>query len=92
MKVILVCFDWSIRNQIVYLKEKGIRDEAQFNRLIMAKLLNFDLSNAFDSITSKQVEYLLRYTFRVKQNGQLEFANKWTSTTTARSPPCTQNL
>lgn len=78
MKELLVCFDWKHPNQIGFTKEKGICDLAQFDRLDYVKIVKLDLSNAFDSITSKQVEYLLRFTFRVNKWTAKELANKWT--------------
>lgn len=78
MKELLVCFDWSHPNQIGFTKEKGICDLAQFNRLDYVKIVKLDLSNAFDSITDKQIEYLLRYTFKVNEKTAKTLAKKWT--------------
>ena len=78
MKELLVCFDWSHPNQIGFTKGKGICDLAQFNRLDYVKIVKLDLSNAFDSITSKQIEYLLRYTFKVNSETAKTLARKWT--------------
>lgn len=78
MKELLVCFDWSHPNQIGFTKEKGICDLAQFNRLDYVKIVKLDLSNAFDSITSRQIEYLLRYTFKVNKETAKALARKWT--------------
>ena len=78
MRELLVCFDWSHPNQIGFTKEKGICDLAQFNRLDYVKIVKLDLSNAFDSITDKQIEYLLRYTFKVNERTAKTLAKKWT--------------
>lgn len=78
MKELLVCFDWGHPNQIGFTKEKGICDLAQFNRLDYVKIVKLDLSNAFDSITSRQIEYLLRYTFKVNKEIAKTLARKWT--------------
>lgn len=78
MKELLVCFDWSHPNQIGFTKGKGICDLAQFNRLDYVKIVKLDLSNAFDSITDKQIEYLLRYTFKVNERTAKALARKWT--------------
>ena len=78
MKELLVCFDWSHPNQIGFTKGKGICDLAQFNRLDYVKIVKLDLSNAFDSITDKQIEYLLRYTFKVNERTAKTLAKKWT--------------
>lgn len=78
MKELLVCFDWSHPNQIGFTKGKGICDLAQFNRLDYVKIVKLDLSNAFDSITSRQIEYLLRYTFKVNERTAKTLARKWT--------------
>lgn len=78
MKELLVCFDWSHPNQIGFTKGKGICDLAQFNRLDYVKIVKLDLSNAFDSITSRQIEYLLRYTFKVNKETAKTLARKWT--------------
>ena len=78
MKELLVCFDWSHPNQIGFTKGKGICDIAQFNRLDYVKIVKLDLSNAFDSITDKQIEYLLRYTFKVNERTAKTLARKWT--------------
>ena len=78
MKELLVCFDWSHPNQIGFTKEKGICDLAQFNRLDYVKIVKLDLSNAFDSITKRQIEYLLRYTFKVNKETAKTLARKWT--------------
>ena len=78
MKELLVCFDWSHPNQIGFTKGKGICDLAQFNRLDYVKIVKLDLSNAFDSITDKQIEYLLRYTFKVNEGTAKTLARKWT--------------
>lgn len=78
MKELLVCFDWSHPNQIGFTKGKGICDLAQFNRLDYVKIVKLDLSNAFDSITDKQIEYLLRYTFKVNERTAKTLARKWT--------------
>ena len=78
MKELLVCFDWKHPNQIGFTKEKGICDLAQFNRLDYIKIVKLDLSNAFDSITSRQIEYLLRYTFKVNKETAKTLARKWT--------------
>ena len=78
MKELLVCFDWSHPNQIGFTKGKGICDLAQFNRLDYVKIVKLDLSNAFDSITSRQIEYLLRYTFKVNKDTAKTLARKWT--------------
>lgn len=78
MKELLVCFDWSHPNQIGFTKGKGICDLAQFNRLDYVKIVKLDLSNAFDSITDKQIEYLLRYTFKVNERTAKALAKKWT--------------
>lgn len=78
MKELLVCFDWNHPNQIGFTKEKGICDLAQFNRLDYVKIVKLDLSNAFDSITSRQIEYLLRYTFKVNKETAKTLARKWT--------------
>ena len=78
MKELLVCFDWSHPNQIGFTKGKGICDLAQFNKLDYVKIVKLDLSNAFDSITSKQIEYLLRYTFKVNKETAKTLARKWT--------------
>lgn len=78
MKELLACFDWSHPNQIGFTKGKGICDLAQFNRLDYVKIVKLDLSNAFDSITDKQIEYLLRYTFKVNKRTAKALAWKWT--------------
>ena len=78
MKELLVCFDWSHPNQIGFTKGKGICDLAQFNRLDYVKIVKLDLSNAFDSITDKHIEYLLRYTFKVNERTAKTLAKKWT--------------
>ena len=78
MKELLVCFDWSHPNQIGFTKGKGICDLAQFNRLDYVKIVKLDLSNAFDSITNRQIEYLLRYTFKVNRETAKTLARKWT--------------
>lgn len=78
MKELLACFDWSHPNQIGFTKGKGICDLAQFNRLDYVKIVKLDLSNAFDSITDKQIEYLLRYTFKVNERTAKALARKWT--------------
>lgn len=78
MKELLVCFDWSHPNQIGFTKGKGICDLAQFNRLDYVKIVKLDLSNAFDSITDKQIEYLLRYAFKVNERTAKTLARKWT--------------
>ena len=78
MKELLACFDWKHPNQIGFTKEKGICDIAQFNRLDYVKIVKLDLSNAFDSITDRQIEYLLRYTFKVNEKTAKTLARKWT--------------
>ena len=78
MKELLACFDWSHPNQIGFTKGKGICDLAQFNKLDYVKIVKLDLSNAFDSITSRQIEYLLRYTFKVNGKTAKTLARKWT--------------
>ena len=78
MKELLVCFDWSHPNQIGFAKGKGICDLAQFNKLDYVKIVKLDLSNAFDSITDQQIEYLLRYTFKVNERIAKALARKWT--------------
>lgn len=78
MKELLVCFDWSHPNQIGFTKGKGICNLAQFNRLDYVKIVKLDLSNAFDSISDKQIEYLLRYTFKVNEETAKTLARKWT--------------
>ena len=78
MKELLACFDWKHPNQIGFTKGKGICDIAQFNRLDYVKIVKLDLSNAFDSITDRQIEYLLRYTFKVNEKTAKTLARKWT--------------
>lgn len=78
MKELLACFDWSHPNQIGFTKGKGICDLAQFNKLDYVKIVKLDLSNAFDSISDRQIEYLLRYTFKVNKRTAKALARKWT--------------